>query len=59
MNGTEEQKSKIKGWRKMGIGIGGITAISVQTSIDFKIAVIIAIIAITGIVCQCVLDYKE
>ena len=54
-----EPKSKIQGWRKMGIGIGGITAISLQDSIDFKIAIIIAIIAITGIVCQCILDYKE
>lgn len=57
MNG-ENNKTKIEGWRKMGIGLGAITALSVST-VDFKIAVIIGIIAITGIINQTILDYKK
>ena len=53
----EEQKSKIEGWRKMGIGMGAITALSLNPTIDFKIAVIIGLIAIIGIACQGALDY--
>ena len=53
----EEQKSKIEGWRKISIGMGAITALSLNPTIDFKIAVIIGTIAITGIGCQSILDY--
>lgn len=53
----EDPKKKIEGWRKMGIGMGAITALSLNPTIDFKIAVIIGIIAVTGIGCQSVLDY--
>ncbi len=53
----DEKKSKIEGWRKMGIGIGAITALSLNPTIDFKIAVIIGLIAIIGISWQGVLDY--
>ena len=53
----EKEKSKIKGWRKMGIGMGAITALSLNPTIDFKIAVIIGTIAILGIACQGILDY--
>jgi len=56
MNG-ENNKSKIEGWRKMGIGMGSITALSLNPTIDFKIAVIIGLIAIIGISWQGVLDY--
>lgn len=56
MNG-DNQKKKIEGWRKMGIGIGAITALSLNPTIDFKIAVIIGLIAIVGISWQGVLDY--
>jgi len=55
----EEQKSKIEGWRKMGIGMGAITALSLKDAMDFKIAVIIGVIAIVGIVCQGILDYEK
>jgi hypothetical protein len=57
MNG--ENKPKIVGWRKMGIGISAITALSLNPTIDFKIAVIIGTIAFIGIVCQGVLDYEK
>lgn len=53
----EEQKKKIEGWRKIGIGVSAITALSIKGTVDFKIAVIIGIIAIVGIVTQGVLDY--
>ena len=59
MNGTEEQKTKIEGWRKLGIGISAITALSIKGTIDFKIAVIIGTIAIVGIAVQGVLDYAK
>ena len=55
----EEPKTKIEGWRKLGIGISAITALSLTSTIDFKIAVIIGIIAIVGIVCQGILDYGK
>lgn len=55
---NEEKESKIKGWRKMGIGLGAITALDLNPSIDFKIAVIIGIIAIVGSINQTILDYK-
>ena len=52
MNGAED---RLKGLRKAGIGISAITALSLA-AIEFKIAVIIGIIAIVGIICQTVLD---
>ncbi len=54
---NEEQKPKAVGWRKMGIGICGITALSLNPTIDVKIAAIIGFITFTGIVCQTILDY--
>ena len=53
----EEQKSKIKGWRKLGTAVGAITALSLNPTIDFKIAAIIGFIALAEIVCQGILDY--
>lgn len=55
----EEPKKKIEGWRKMGIGVGAITALSLNPTIDFKIAVIIGVIAIIGIGVQGVLDHER
>ncbi|KKN73467.1 hypothetical protein LCGC14_0400420 [marine sediment metagenome] len=55
----EEQKTKIEGWRKIGIGMGAITALSLKDTMDFKIAVIIGFIAIVGIVCQGILDWRK
>ena len=55
----EEEKKKAEGWRKMGIGMSAIAALSLTSTIDFKIAVIIGIIAIVGIVCQGILDYGK
>jgi len=55
----EGQKPKIEGWRKIGIGVTAITALSIKGSVDFKIAVIIGIIAIIGIIVQGVLDYEK
>ena len=54
-----EQKNKIEGWRKIGIGVSAITALTVKGEVDFKIAVIIGTIAIIGIVVQGVLDYEK
>ncbi len=55
----EEKKSVIEGWRKMGVAMGAITALSLKDEISFKIALIIGVIAITGIVCQGILDWKK
>jgi multidrug efflux pump subunit AcrB len=55
----ENKKPKIVGWRKMGIGIGAITALSLNPTIDFKIAAIIGTIAIIGIITQGILDYRK
>ena len=52
-----EQKSKIEGYRKMGIVVVAITALALNPAIDFKIAVIIGVIAIVGSINQTILDY--
>lgn len=57
---NEEPKKKIEGWRKMGIGLGSIAALTTfKDTIHFKIAVIIGIIAIVAILVQGVLDYGK
>lgn len=53
------EKPKIEGWRKMGIGMGAITALSLNPTIDFKIAVIIGTIAIVCVVVQGHLDHEK
>ena len=53
------EKPKTEGWRKLGIGVTAITALSVKATVDFKIAVIIGTIAIVGIIVQGVLDYAK
>jgi len=55
---NELKESKIKGWRKMGIIMGAITALVVSPTIDFKVAVIIGILAVIGSINQTILDYK-
>lgn len=59
MNGEPEQKKKIEGWRKLGIGVSAITALSIKGTVDFKIAVIIGVIAIVGIITQGILDHEK
>ena len=54
MNGEK----KIVGFRKMGIAVGTITALVWKPPGDFKVALIIGIIAIVGIVAQTWLDKK-
>ena len=54
-----EEPNRIQGFRKMGITMGAITALSIIDSIEFKIAVLITVIAIAGIICQGILDYKK
>ena len=57
---TEEPKKKIEGWRKMGVAMGAIAALTTfKDTIHFKIAVIIGIIAIVAIIMQGVLDYAK
>ncbi len=53
-------KPKIEGWRKLGIGIAAISALTTfKATMDFRIAVIIGIVAIFGIAVQGVLDYVK
>ena len=54
------EKPKIEGWRKLGIGIAAIGALTTfKATMDFKIAVIIGIVAIFGIAVQGILDYGK
>ena len=56
----EKVKNKIEGFRKLGLGMGSISALIWKGDVvDFKIAVIIGIIAIWGITCQSVLDWRK
>lgn len=54
-----EKKSMVEGWRKMGIAGCAIGALTGRPPEDFRIAVIIGIIAIVGIGCQTILDRKK
>jgi len=54
-----EEKSVTAGWKKLGIGIFAIWALTRTDPIEFKIAVIIGVIAIVGIITQGVLDYRK
>lgn len=54
-----EVESKVEGWRKLGIAMGAITALTLKETIDFKIAIIIGIIAVFGITCQGILDWRK
>lgn len=54
----EEITKKAKGLRKAGIGITGMGAIACRTELTLEKAIIIAAIAIVGIVCQCILDWR-
>lgn len=54
---NEEPKKKIEGWRKMGVAMGSIMALTTfKDTIHFKVAVIIGIIAIVAILTQGYLD---
>jgi len=55
----EQEKAITAGWKKMGIGICAITALSVKDTVEFRIAIIIGVIAIIGIVTQGILDYRR
>ncbi len=56
MNG-EKPKSKIEGWRKMGIGIFAIGSLATfKDTMSFDIAVIIGVITIVAILTQGYLD---
>ena len=55
----EEKKSVIEGWRKMGVAMGAITALSITETITLESSIIIGIIAIVSIVCQGVLDWRK
>ena len=52
-------EEKLKGLRKAGIVTIAITALTCNPPENFKIAVIIGIIAVVGIICQTVLDWKK
>lgn len=56
---NEVKESKIKGWRKVGIIMGAITALTLNPSLDIKVAVIIGILALVGSINQTILDYKR
>lgn len=51
-------ENKAKGLRKIGIGITAISTLSLKPPEDFRVAVIIGVIAIIGIVCQSILDWR-
>ena len=52
-------KPKIEGIRKMSIAMAAITALTIKDTMEFKTAVIVCVIAITGIVCQSILDWSK
>ena len=57
MEKVKNKEKSIEGWRKAGIAMGSISALVFKDDIDFKIAVIIGIIAVWGILCQTALDW--
>ena len=55
----EEQKSKIEGWRKMSVAMGTIAALTARPPTNLKIAIIIGVVAVFGIICQTILDWRK
>jgi len=55
MSNTE----KVVGFRKLGISLGTITALIWKPPTDFKVTVVIGIIAVVGIVAQTWLDTRK
>jgi len=55
MSNTE----KVVGFRKLGISLGTITALIWKPPTDFKVTVVIGIIAVVGIAAQTWLDTRE
>ena len=54
----EEQKSKFKGWRKLGIAGAAISGLLLKPPTDIRIAIIVGIVAVIGILVQGFLDWK-
>ena len=50
---------KIKGFRKLGIGMTAICSIACKVDMPNEKAIIIAVIAMVGIICQCILDWRK
>lgn len=55
----EEIKSKAVGWRKLGIAGATISALSLKPPEDIRIAAIIGIIGVVGILVQGALDWRK
>ena len=51
--------NKIEGYRKMGIAMGTIGGLIYKPPTDFRVTVVIGIIAVVGIFCQTWLDRKK
>ena len=51
--------SKIEGFRKLGIGMTVICIIVCKAELSLEKAITIAVIAIVGIICQCILDWRK
>ena len=56
---NDDKQNMIVGWRKLGIAGCAICVLCYNPPADFKIAIIIGVIAVTGIICQTYLDGKE
>ena len=52
-------ENKVIGFRKMGIVMGTITALIWKPPTDFRVSVIVGIIAIVGITAQTYLDRRK
>lgn len=52
-------KNKIVGFRKMGIAMMSIGALVGKPPEDFKIVLVIGIIAVVGIAAQTILDWRN
>lgn len=56
----EEPKKKIEGWRKAGVAISAIGALTAfKDTMGFEIALLIVIVAAIEIICQGILDYGK
>lgn len=51
--------NKIDGWRKMGIAMGTIGGLIYKSPADFRVTIVIGVIAVVGILCQTWLDNRK
>ena len=52
-------ESKVGGFRKAGIAVAAITALTLKDDIDLSVAIVVGVIAIVGVLAQAWIDGRN